>query len=161
VLFLEHKHLYRQTYNKGRNPGPEYMLPFGRARIAREGADVTVVTFGALVQRSLVAAKQVEPDGIRVEVIDLRTLSPYHWEAIARSVRKTGRVVVAHEDARSWGYGAEIAARIGEELFEYLDAPVRRVGALDTFVGYSPVLEDAILPQVATLATAIREIRRY
>jgi 2-oxoisovalerate dehydrogenase E1 component len=161
VLFLEHKHLYRQTYNKGRNPGPEYMLPFGRARIAREGADVTVVTFGALVQRSLVAAKQVEPDGIRVEVIDLRTLSPYDWEAIARSVRKTGRVVVAHEDARSWGYGAEIAARIGEELFEYLDAPVRRVGALDTFVGYSPVLEDAILPQVATLATAIREIRRY
>jgi 2-oxoisovalerate dehydrogenase E1 component len=161
VLFLEHKHLYRQTYNKGRNPGPDYMLPFGRARVAREGADVTVVTFGALVQRSLVAAKQVEPEGIRVEVIDLRTLSPYDWEAIAKSVRKTGRVVVAHEDARSWGYGAEIAARIGEELFEYLDAPVRRVGALDTFVGYSPVLEDAILPQVATLATAIREIRRY
>jgi 2-oxoisovalerate dehydrogenase E1 component len=161
VLFLEHKHLYRQTYNKGRYPGPDYTIPFGRARLAREGQDVTVVTFGALVQRSLVAAKQVEADGIRTEVLDLRTLSPYDWEAIAKSVRKTGRVVVAHEDSRSWGYGAEIAARIADELFEYLDAPVRRVGALDTFVGYSPVLEDAILPQVATLATALRDIRRY
>jgi 2-oxoisovalerate dehydrogenase E1 component len=161
VLFLEHKHLYRQAYNKGRYPGPEYMIPFGRARVAREGRDVTVVTFGALVQRSLAAAKQVEGEGIRTEVIDLRSLSPYDWEAIATSVRKTGKVIVAHEDSRSWGYGAEIAARIGEELFDDLDAPVRRVGALDTFVGYAPALEDAILPQVKTLADAIREIRRY
>jgi 2-oxoisovalerate dehydrogenase E1 component len=161
VLFLEHKHLYRQAYNKGRYPGPEYMIPFGRAALRREGRDVTVVTFGALVQRSLVAAKQAEADGIRTEVLDLRSLSPYDWEAIARSVRKTGKVIVAHEDSRSWGYGAEIAARIADELFDDLDAPVRRVGALDTFVGYSPVLEDAILPQVETLATAIRELRRY
>jgi 2-oxoisovalerate dehydrogenase E1 component len=161
VLFLEHKHLYRQTYNKGRYPGADYTIPFGRAAVAREGADVTVVTFGALVQRSLVAAKQADADGIRTEVLDLRSLSPYDWEAIAKSVRKTGRVIVAHEDSRSWGYGAEIAARIADELFEYLDAPVRRVGALDTFVGYNPVLEDAILPQVKTLADAIREIRRY
>jgi len=161
VLFLEHKHLYRQTYNKGVYPGPDYTIPFGRAARVREGRDVTVVTFGALVQRSLVAARQAALDGIEAEVLDLRSLSPYDWEAIAASVRRTGRALVAHEDSRSWGYGAEIAARIGEELFEHLDAPVRRVGALDTFVGYSPVLEDAILPQVATLAEAIRELRRY
>jgi 2-oxoisovalerate dehydrogenase E1 component len=161
VLFLEHKHLYRQAYNKGRYPGPDYMIPFGRAKVAREGRDVTVVTFGALVQRSLAATKQVEADGIRTEVLDLRSLSPYDWSAIATSVRKTGKVIVAHEDSRSWGYGAEIAARIADELFDDLDAPVRRVGALDTFVGYAPALEDAILPQVRTLADAIREIRRY
>jgi 2-oxoisovalerate dehydrogenase E1 component len=127
----------------------------------REGRDVTVVTFGALVHRSLVAAKQVALEGVEAEVLDLRTLSPYDWEAIATSVRKTGRVVVAHEDSLSWGYGAEIAARVAGELFEHLDAPVRRVGALDTFVGYSPSLEDAILPQVATIAAALRETARY
>ena len=161
VLFLEHKHLYRQTYNKGRYPGPDYTIPFGRAALARPGRDVTVVTFGALVQRSLVAAKQLAAEGIEAEVLDLRTLSPYDWDAIAASVRRTGRVLVAHEDSRSWGYGAEIAARIADELFEHLDAPVRRVAALDTFVGYSPALEDAILPQVATIAAALREIARY
>jgi 2-oxoisovalerate dehydrogenase E1 component len=161
VLFLEHKHLYRQTYNRGKHPGPDYMVPFGKASIAREGKDVTIVTFGALVQRSLVAARQAEADGISTEVLDLRSLSPYDWEAIAASVRKTGRVIVAHEDTRSWGYGAEIAARVGDELFEYLDAPVRRVGALDTFVGYHPVLEDTILPQVATILSAIRSLRKY
>jgi 2-oxoisovalerate dehydrogenase E1 component len=161
VLFLEHKHLYRQTYNKGVYPGPDYMIPLGQAHTARAGEHVTVVTFGALVQRSLVAARQVEADGIQTEVLDLRSLSPYDWEAIAQSVRKTGKVIVAHEDSRSWGYGAEIAARIADELFEHLDAPVRRIGALDTFVGYSPVLEDAILPQVADIATAIRDLKRY
>jgi 2-oxoisovalerate dehydrogenase E1 component len=161
VLFLEHKHLYRQTYNKGIAPGPEYTIPFGRASVPREGSDVTIVTFGALVQRSLVAAKQVEGDRIQAEILDLRTLSPYDWEAVARSVRKTGRAIVAHEDCRSWGYGAEIAARIADELFEYLDAPVRRIGALDTFVGYHPALEDAILPQVQDIAAAIRDIKRY
>ena len=161
VLFLEHKHLYRQTYNKGVYPGPDYMIPFGKASLAREGSDVTIVTFGALVQRSLVAARQAEADGISTEVLDLRSLSPYDWEAVARSVRKTGRAIVAYEDARSWGYGAEIAARIGDELFEYLDAPVRRVAALDTFVGYHPALEDAILPQVATVLESIRDLRRY
>jgi 2-oxoisovalerate dehydrogenase E1 component len=161
VLFLEHKHLYRQTYNKGIYPGPDYMIPFGRATRVREGSDVTVVTFGALVQRSLVASRQAALDGVETEVLDLRSLSPYDWEAIVASVRKTGRVIVAHEDSRSWGYGAEIAARIGDELFEYLDAPVRRIGALDTFVGYNPVLEDTILPQVSTIAESIRELKRY
>ena len=142
-----HKHLYRQTYNKGLYPGPDYMIPFGKAATVREGSDVTIVTFGALVQRSLVAARQVEGEGISAEILDLRSLAPYDWEAIATSVRKTGKVIVAHEDCKSWGYGAEIAARIADELFEHLDAPVRRIGALDTFVGYSPVLEDTILPR--------------
>jgi len=161
VIFLEHKHLYRQTYNKGLYPGPEYMIPFGKASVVREGTDVTIVTFGALVQRSRVAARQAEADGISTEVLDLRSLSPYDWEAVVHSVRKTGRVIVAYEDARSWGYGAEIAARIADELFEYLDAPVRRVAALDTFVGYHPVLEDTILPQVTTVLEAIRSILKY
>jgi 2-oxoisovalerate dehydrogenase E1 component len=161
VLFLEHKHLYRQTHNKGVYPGPDYSIPFGKAARVREGRDVTVVTFGALVHRSLVAAKQVALDGIEAEILDLRTLSPYDWDAVADSVRKTGRLVVAHEDSLSWGYGAEIAARAAGELFEHLDAPVRRVGALDTFVGYNPVLEDAILPQVGTIAAALRETARY
>jgi 2-oxoisovalerate dehydrogenase E1 component len=161
VLFLEHKHLYRQTHNKGVYPGPDYTIPFGKAEVAREGRDVTLVTFGALVHRSLVAAKQLALEGVEAEVLDLRTLSPYDWDAVSASVRKTGRVVVAHEDSLSWGYGAEIAARVAGELFEHLDAPVRRVGALDTFVGYHPSLEDAILPQVETIAAALRETARY
>jgi 2-oxoisovalerate dehydrogenase E1 component len=161
VLFLEHKHLYRQTHNKGLYPGPDYRIPFGKAARVREGTDVTVVTFGALVHRSLAAARQLASEGLEAEILDLRTLSPYDWEAIAESVRRTGRVVVAHEDSLSWGYGAEIAARIGSELFEFLDAPVKRVGALDTFVGYNPTLEDATLPQVSTLVKAMRETARY
>jgi 2-oxoisovalerate dehydrogenase E1 component len=161
VMFLEHKHLYRQTYNKGRYPGPDHMIPFGKASVVREGRDLTVVTYGALVQRTLVAARQVEADGVSTEVLDLRSLAPYDWEAVARSVKKTGRALVAYEDARSWGYGAEIAARISDELFEYLDAPVRRVAARDLFVGYHPSLEDAILPQVTTVLEAIRALREF
>jgi 2-oxoisovalerate dehydrogenase E1 component len=161
VIFLEHKHLYRQTYNKGLNPGPDYMIPFGKARVVREGTDLTIVTFGALVQRSFTAARQAEGEGVSTEILDLRSLAPYDWDAIAASVRKTGKVIVVHEDCRSWGYGAEIAARIADELFDYLDAPVRRIGALDTFVGYSPVLEDAILPQVADVLGAIRALSKY
>jgi 2-oxoisovalerate dehydrogenase E1 component len=137
------------------------MIPFGKAALAREGSDVSIITFGALVQRSLVAARQAEMDGIKTEVLDLRSLSPYDWDAIAASVKKTGRALVIHEDARSWGYGAEIAARIADELFEYLDAPVRRIGAMDVFVGYHPNLEDAILPQVSTVLQAVRDLRRY
>jgi len=161
VLFLEHKHLYRQAYNKSPYPGEDFMVPFGKAKRVREGSDISVLTYGALVQRSLVAAKQAEPQGISVEVIDLRSLNPYDWNAIAESVKKTSRVIVAHEDTMSWGYGAEIAARIGNELFEYLDAPVRRVAALDTFVAYAPQLEDVILPQVADVLKAIVELKGY
>ncbi len=162
VIFLEHKHLYRQTYNKAPYPGPNFMIPFGKAKVVRPGSDVTVVTYGALVQRSLVAAQQVEEsDGISVEVVDLRSLSPVDWPAIAQSVQKTNRVIVAYEDARSWGYGAEIAARIADELFAWLDAPVRRVASTDTFVAYAPQLEDAILPQPDDVVSAIREVRAF
>jgi 2-oxoisovalerate dehydrogenase E1 component len=161
VLFLEHKHLYRQAYNKSQYPADGFLIPFGKAKTVREGTHLSIITFGALVQRSLVAAKQAEQQGTSVEVIDLRTLAPYDWEAIARTVRKTGKVIVAHEDSRSFGYGAEIAARISDELFEYLDAPVRRVAALDTFVAYAPQLEDVILPQVEDVVKAITELSSY
>ena len=161
VLFLEHKHLYRQTYNKSPYPPDDFMIPFGKAKTVRAGTDISIITYGALVQRSLVAARQAEQQGISVEVIDLRTMSPYDWNAIAASVKKTSRVIVAHEDSLSWGYGAEIAARISDELFEHLDAPVRRVAALDTFVAYAPQLEDAILPQSADVFEAITGLYSY
>jgi 2-oxoisovalerate dehydrogenase E1 component len=162
VLFLEHKHLYRQTYNKGRYPGADYMIPLGRGKRAREGTDVTIVTYGATVERSLRAAKAVaESSGIQTEVIDLRSLSPFDMDIIAESVKKTNKVMVVYEDPLSWGYGAEIAARVADELFEWLDGPVRRVAALDSFVGYAPDLEDAILPQIKDIETAIADLARY
>jgi 2-oxoisovalerate dehydrogenase E1 component len=161
VIFLEHKHLYRQTYNKGSYPGPNHMIPFGKARVAREGSHVTIVTFGALVQRSINAARDLEEEGVSVEVLDLRTLNPYDMDAIAKSVKKTGRVLVAHEDQISFGYGAEIAAKIADELFSYLDAPVRRLGALDCFVGYHPTLENATLPQIPNIKDAIRHLVEF
>jgi len=162
VMFLEHKHLYRQTHNKGVYPGPDYMIPFGKANVVREGSDVTIITYGATVYRSVVAVKNVEEErGIKAEVIDLRSLSPYDWETIAQSVRKTSKALVVYEDNESWGYGAEIAARIADELFEYLDAPVRRVAALDTWVAYAPELEDEILPQVDDVQSALIDLARY
>lgn len=161
VLFLEHKHLYRQVYNKSQYPSSEFMIPFGKAKVVREGSDVTIITYGALVQRSLEAAKRLEKQGVSVELIDLRTLVPYDWERVAESVRKTSRAIVAHEDSVSYGYGAEIAARISDELFEYLDAPVRRVGATDTFVAYAPQVEDFILPQIEDVEKAVRELMKY
>jgi 2-oxoisovalerate dehydrogenase E1 component len=162
VLFLEHKRLYRETYGRAPYPGPDYMIPFGKAKVVREGADLTVVTYGAVVPRALQAAQKIERElEISVELIDLRTLSPYDWQAIADSVRKTNRVIVAYEDMLSWGYGAEIAARIGDELFDDLDAPVKRVAAMDTFVAYQPILEDAILPQADDLYRAMQEMAEY
>ncbi len=161
VLFLEHKHLYRQTYNKGEYPGADYMVPFGRSLVRREGTDVLVVTYGALVQRSLLAAQQAEKDGISVKVIDLRTIVPYDWDTIARSVTETNRVIIAHEDQLTCGFGAELAARIADELFEHLDAPVRRVAALDTPVAYCPDLEEVILPQSADVLKAIKDLAAY
>jgi 2-oxoisovalerate dehydrogenase E1 component len=161
VLFLEHKHLYRQVYNKSQYPSSDFLIPFGKAKTVRSGTDITIVTYGALVERSNQAAKRLEQQGISVEIIDLRTLVPYDWEAIAESVKKTSRVIVAHEDPVSYGYGAEIAARIGNDLFEYLDAPVRRVGATDTFVAYAPQVEDYILPQSEDVERAVLELVKY
>jgi 2-oxoisovalerate dehydrogenase E1 component len=162
VLFFEHKRLYRETFGRAPYPGPDFAIPFGKASIVRSGEDITIVTYGAVIPRALRAAQRASTElGVDVEVLDLRSLSPYDWEAIATSVRKTSRVIVAHEDMLSWGYGAEIAARIGSELFEDLDAPVRRVGAMDTFVAYQPILEDAILPQPEHLFQAILELSKY
>ena len=161
VLFMEHKHLYRQTYNKAPYPGRDYMIPFGKAATKREGTDVVVVTWGALVQRSLLAAQQAEKEGLSVMVIDLRTIMPFDWNAIADAVRKTNRIVVAHEDQLTCGFGAELAARVAGELFEYLDAPVRRVGAIDTPVAYYPDLEEVILPGSASVLAAILETAKY
>jgi 2-oxoisovalerate dehydrogenase E1 component len=158
VMFLEHKHLYRQPYNRAAYPGADFTIPFGRARVVRPGTDASIITYGAVVRRAEVAAAELERDGISVEVMDLRSLSPYDWEAVAATVRKTNRVIVAYEDQLSWGYGAELAARIADELFEELDAPVRRVAAMDTFCAYQPKLEDEILPQTEDLVRAVRDL---
>src|SRR5499427_6260517 len=162
VMFLEHKRLYRETFGRSPYPGPDHMIPFGKARTVKEGKDISVITYGAVVPRALQAAQKIEREqGISVELIDLRTLNPYDWEAIATSVRKTSRVIVAHEDTLSWGYGAEIAARIADELFEDLDAPVKRVAATDTFVAYQPLLEDVILPQADDVYKAIEALAKF
>jgi 2-oxoisovalerate dehydrogenase E1 component len=161
VLFLEHKHLYRQTYNKGEYPGSNYMIPFGKAALKREGTDLVVVTWGALVQRTILAAQQAEKDGISTMVLDLRTIMPFDWDAIADAVRRTNRIVIAHEDQLTCGFGAELSARVASDLFEYLDAPVRRVGAMDTPVAYCPDLEEVILPSSADVLAAIKETAAY
>jgi 2-oxoisovalerate dehydrogenase E1 component len=161
VMFLEHKHLYRQPYNRSEYPGPDFTIPFGNAKVVKQGDQVSIVTYGAVVHRAEVAAAALEREDISVEIIDLRSLSPYDWEAISASVRKTHRVIVAYEDMLSWGYGAEIAARIAEELFDELDAPVKRVAAMDTFCAYQPKLEDEILPQTDDIAAAARQILAY
>jgi 2-oxoisovalerate dehydrogenase E1 component len=153
VLFLEHKKLYREPYNRSAHPGENFTIPFGKANTVKQGQHLTILCYGALVKKALDAAQLLEKrqPGKTIEVVDLRSLSPYDWPAIVESVRRTNRVLITHEDVLSWGFGAEIAARIGEELFEYLDAPVRRVAAKDTWVAYNPLLEDAILPQVEDL----------
>jgi 2-oxoisovalerate dehydrogenase E1 component len=162
VLFFEHKRLYREAYGRAPYPGPDYTIPFGKAKVVREGKHLTLITYGAIVPRALQAANRAARElGIETEILDLRTLNPYDWEAIATSVEKTNKVIVAHEDMISWGYGAEIAARIAEELFDSLDAPVRRIGAMDTFVAYQPLLEDVILPQPETIFQAIALLAKY
>ena len=161
VLFLEHKHLYRQPYNRTPYPGPDFTIPFGKARVVREGTQVSIITYGAVVHRAEVAAASLDREGISAEIVDLRTLSPYDWDAVASTVRKTNRVIVAYEDSRSWGYGAEIAARIADELFGELDGPVRRVAATDTFCAYNPRLEDEILPQTEDIVRAVRDLLSY
>jgi len=162
VMFLEHKRLYRESYGRAPYPGPDYMIPFGKAKVVHPGTDLTVITYGAVVPRALQALQKLDREqGLKIELIDLRSLSPYDWDTIAASVQKTSRVIVAYEDTLSWGYGAEIAARIAGELFEHLDAPVKRVAAKDTFVAYQPVLESAILPQVQDLYLAMKEVSEY
>ena len=159
VMFLEHKHLYRQQHNKGREPGENYMIPFGKASVVQEGTDLSIITYGALVERSRRAALK-NPD-VSVEIIDLRTLNPYDWDAITKTVQKTNKVLLAYEDNLSWGFGAEIAARISDELFEYLDGPIQRVASLDSFVAYHPDLEDRILPQIDDIAAKIEWLAAY
>jgi 2-oxoisovalerate dehydrogenase E1 component len=161
VLFLEHKHLYRQPYNRSEYPGADFTIPFGKARVVREGTDVSIITYGAVVHRAEVAAAELARNGVSAEILDLRSLSPYDWEAIVTTVKKTNRVIVAYEDTRSWGYGAEIAARIADELFDDLDGPVRRVAATDTFCAYQPKLEDAILPQTDDIVRAVRDLMAF
>jgi len=162
VLFLEHKRLYRETFGRAAYPGPDYMVPFGKLKVVKPGTQITLVTYGATVPRALQAAQRAERENnISVEVLDLRSLNPFDWDGIAESVRKTNRVIVAHEDTLSWGYGAEIAARIADELFEDLDAPVKRVAAKDVFVAYQPLLEDVILPQPEDFLKAIVELAKF
>jgi 2-oxoisovalerate dehydrogenase E1 component len=162
VLFLEHKRLYRETFGRAAYPGPDYMVPFGKAKIVQAGTDLTMITYGAVVPRALQAAQKLEREqGTKVELIDLRCLNPFDWEAVAGSVHKTNRVIVAYEDSLSWGYGAEIAARIADQLFDRLDAPVRRVAAIDSYVAYQPILENAILPQTADLYRAMKELAEF
>jgi len=162
VLFLEHKRLYRETFGRAPYPGPDYMVPFGKAKVVQAGTDMTVITYGAVIPRALQAAQKIEREhGVKVELIDLRCLNPFDWDAIAASVRKTNRAIVAYEDTLSWGYGAEIAARIADQLFDQLDAPVRRVAAKDVFVAYQPILEDTILPQADDLFRAMKKLAEY
>ncbi|MGA7631840.1 MAG: dehydrogenase E1 component subunit alpha/beta [Terriglobales bacterium] len=162
VLFLEHKRLYRETYGRAPYPGPDYTVPFGKAKVVQAGTDLTVITYGAVVPRALQAAQKLEREHhVSVELIDLRCLNPFDWEAIAGSVKKTNRALIAYEDSLSWGYGAEIAARIADQLFHHLDAPVKRVAATDTFVAYQPILEDAILPQASDLFRAMKELAEF
>src|SRR5438309_7602633 len=161
VMFLEHKHLYRQPYNRSENPGPDFTIPFGKARAVKEGSDLSIITYGAVVHRAEVAAAQLQREGVNVEILDLRSLSPFDWEAISATVRKTHRVIVVYEDMLSWGYGAEIAARIADQLFDELDAPVKRVAAMDTFCAYQPKLQDVILPQIDDLYRGMKELSEF
>ena len=162
VLFLEHKRLYRESYGRASYPGPDYMIPFGKAKVVQAGTDLTVISYGAVIPRALQAVQKLEREqGVKVELLDLRSLNPFDWETIAASVAKTNRALVAYEDTLSWGYGAEIAARIADQLFDQLDAPVRRVAAKDTFVAYQPILEDAILPQPNDLYLAMKDLASY
>ncbi|OWY62783.1 dehydrogenase, partial [cyanobacterium TDX16] len=161
VLFLEHKHLLRQPHARGAYPAAEHRVPFGRGAVRRPGTHLTVVTWGATVQRSLEAADQLAEGGVQLEVLDLRSISPWDQELVGESVRRTGRALVVHEDVRSGGWGGEVAAWIADELFEHLDAPVRRVAALDCHVPYEPTLERAVLPQVEGIAAAARDLATY
>ena len=162
VMFLEHKHLYYQGYNRSADPGEDYMIPFGKARIAKEGSHATVVAWGALVQKSIDAAKKIEEEtGKSVEVIDLRTLAPFDMDAIKESLSKTNRILIAHEEQKTSGFAGEIAAKINEECFNQLDAPILRVASKDTHVAYNPGLEEVILPQTNDVFNELKKLLEY
>ncbi len=161
VIYMEHKGLYRQGYAASPEPDADYVLPLGIAAIKRPGSDITIITYGAMVQKSMEAAKKMEEKGVSVEVIDLRTLNPLDSDSIYESVRKTGKVLIVHEDTLTAGFGAEIAALIVKNCFENLDGPVMRVAALDTPIPYSPPLEDAVLPNEKKILTALEELAAY
>src|SRR5438067_488620 len=159
VLYFEHKHLYRRI--KAEVPEERYTTPIGKARIHREGSDVSVITWGAMVYTADEAAQQLDSDGVSVEIVDLRTVMPWDKAAVLESVRKTSKVLVLHEDTRSGGFGGEIAATIAEEAFEDLDGPVKRLAAPDTPVPFSPPLEKAYIPQVEDVVAGLRELAEY
>jgi 2-oxoisovalerate dehydrogenase E1 component beta subunit len=161
VLFFEHKKLYRAPFLREVLPDEEYVVELGQARVHREGTDLTIVTYGNMVHESQKAAEALAEDGIDVEILDLRTLMPLDEAAILESVKKTNRLLVVHEDTRTGGIAGEIAMRVSEKAFEWLDAPMLRVTALDTPVPYSPPLEDYFLPQVDDILTAARYLVKY
>ncbi len=161
VMFFEHKHLYYQGYNRTADPGEDFMIPFGKARTVREGSDATIIAWGALVQKSVEAAKRMEAEGFSVEVIDLRTLAPFDMDAIVKSLSKTNRIMICHEEHKTSGFAGEIAARINEECFDQLDAPILRVASEDTHVAYNPGLEDVILPQIDHVYDKLKELLAY
>jgi 2-oxoisovalerate dehydrogenase E1 component beta subunit len=161
VLFFEHKKLYRAPFLRETLPQQDYVVPLGEARVHRAGRDITIVTYGMMVHESQKAAEQLAADGVEVEILDLRTLLPLDEAAILESVRRTNRVLIVHEDTRTGGIAGEIAMRISEKAFEWLDAPVLRVTAIDTPVPYSPPLEDYFLPQVSDIVAACRYLAGY
>jgi 2-oxoisovalerate dehydrogenase E1 component beta subunit len=159
VLFFEHKHLYRRI--KAEVPDERYLTPIGKARIHQEGEDISIVTWGAMVYTATEAAAELAKKDVSVEIVDLRTIMPWDKQAVLETVRKTSKLLVLHEDTRTGGFGAEIAATVAEEAFEHLDAPVRRLAAPDTPVPFSPPLEKAFIPQVADVVTALTELSEY
>ena len=161
VMFLEHKHLYYQGYNRTADPGEDYMIPFGKARVAREGSDATIVCWGALVQKSLDVSKKMEAKGMSIEVIDARTLAPFDIDTVVESIKKTNRVMIAHEEHKTSGFAGEIAALINEHCFEYLDAPIMRLASKDTHVAYCPGLEEVILPQTKDVEDKLQQLVEY